>query len=55
MGSEDHKDLEAKGQLFHVGARFEAHIEGVVMAPLDFRYTQVGFNLTCCVYGTHKC
>ena len=28
-----------------MGARFEALIEGVLMAPLDFRYTQVGFNL----------
>ena len=28
-----------------MGARFEALIEGVLMAPLDSRYTQVGFNL----------
>ena len=28
-----------------MGARFEALIEGVLMAPSDSRYTQVGFNL----------
>ena len=28
-----------------MGARFEALIEGVLMTPLDFKYTQVGFNL----------
>ena len=27
-----------------MGARFEALDEGVLMAPLDPRYTQVGFN-----------
>ena len=27
-----HKDPEAKGQLYHVGARFEALIMGVLMA-----------------------
>ena len=28
-----------------MGAHFETLIEGVLMALLDFRYTQVGFNL----------
>ena len=28
-----------------MGAHFEALIEGVLMTPLDSRYTQVGFNL----------
>ena len=28
-----------------MGAHFEALIEGILMAPLDSRYTQVGFNL----------
>ena len=28
-----------------MGARFEALMEGVLMAALDSRYTQVGFNL----------
>ena len=27
-----------------MGARFEVLDEGVLMAPLDTRYTQVGFN-----------
>ena len=27
-----------------MGARFEALIEGVLIAPLDYRYTEVGFN-----------
>ena len=27
-----------------MGAHFEAFDEGVLMAPLDHRYTQVGFN-----------
>ena len=31
-----HKDLEAKGQLYHVGARFEALCEGILMSALDF-------------------
>ena len=31
-----HKDLEAKGQLYHVGARFEALCKGVLMAASDF-------------------
>ena len=29
----------------HFEAHFEALVEGVLMAPLDPRYTQVGFNL----------
>ena len=32
-------------QTYLVGARFEALVEGVLMAPLDSRYDQVGFNL----------
>ena len=31
-----HKDLETKGQLYHVGARFEALCKGVLMAASDF-------------------
>ena len=31
-----HKDLEAKGQLYHVGASFEAFCEGVLKAASDF-------------------
>ena len=31
-----HKDLEAKGQLSHEGARFEALCKGVLMAASDF-------------------
>ena len=27
-----------------MGAHFKALLEGVLMAPLDSRYTQVGFN-----------
>ena len=41
-----------------MGARFEALIEGVLMAPLDSRYTQVGFNLISvqvCVVRTTDC
>ena len=33
---QDHKDPEGKGQLCHVGARFEALWEGVLMAAFDF-------------------
>ena len=40
-----HRDVGASAQTYHVGARFEALTEGVLMAPLDPRYTQVGFNL----------
>ena len=32
-------------QTYKVGAHFEALIEGVLMAPMDSRYSQVGFNL----------
>ena len=32
IGSYDHKDLEAKGQLYYVGARFEALFMGVLTA-----------------------
>ena len=28
-----------------MGAHFEALDEGVLLVPLDLRYTQVGFNL----------
>ena len=31
--------------MHEVGAHFEALDEGVLLAPLDCRYTQVGFNL----------
>ena len=34
----------ASVQTYQVGARFEALIEIVLMAPLDSRYKQVGFN-----------
>ena len=38
-----------------MGAHFEALTEGVLMAPLDPRYTQVGFNLisvqVCLAWG----
>ena len=30
-----HKDIEARGQLYHLGAGFEALCEGVLMAALD--------------------
>ena len=36
IGPKDHKDLEAKGQLYHVGARFEALCKGVLIAASDF-------------------
>ena len=32
-------------QTYQVKSCFEALVEGVLMAPLDSRYTQVGFNL----------
>ena len=35
----------ANAQTYEVRAHFDALIEGVLMAPLDSRYTQVGFNL----------
>ena len=31
-------------QTYQVGVRFEAFDEGILMAPLEPRYTQVGFN-----------
>ena len=34
----------ARLQLYQVGARFEALTKGILKAPLDPRYTQVGFN-----------
>ena len=40
-----HKDIEASLQTYQVGAHFEALDEGVLVAPLDSRYTQVVFNL----------
>ena len=38
------KDIDASLQTYQVEARFEALDEDVLMAPLDPRYTQVGFN-----------
>ena len=32
-------------QTYQVGANFKALGEGVLVTPLDSRYTQVGFNL----------
>ena len=37
-----HKDLEAKGQLYHVGARFKALCKGILEAASDF-----SFNFPC--------
>ena len=41
-----------------MGAHFEALDEGVLLVPLDPRYTQVGFNLVsvhvCASFGTHN-
>ena len=37
-------DFGASAHAYDVGAHFKALIEGVRMAPLDPRYTQVGFN-----------
>ena len=34
-----HKDFDASLQTYQVGARFEALLEGVLMEPLDSRYT----------------
>ena len=39
------RDVGASIQTYQVRARFEALIEGVLMAPLDSRYTKDGFNL----------
>ena len=41
------KEVISSLQTYQVGANFEALQEGVFMAPLDSRYTQVGFNLFC--------
>ena len=38
------RDVGAGVQTYQAGARFEAFLESVPMAPLDLRYTQVGFN-----------
>ena len=35
-----------------MGAHFEALDEGVLLVPLDPRYTQVGFNLISVQVGT---
>ena len=37
-------DFGANLETYQVGARFEALDDGVLVAPLDSRYTQVGFN-----------
>ena len=37
-------DRNASLQTYQVGAHCEALDEGVLMAPLDSRYTQFGFN-----------
>ena len=37
--------LSAHLQTYKKGARFEALIEGILMAPLDSRLTQVEFNV----------
>ena len=39
------RDVGANVQAYQAGARFKAHTEGVPMASLDSRYTQVRFNL----------
>ena len=39
-------DLGASLEAYQVGAHFKALLEDDLMAPLDSRYTQVGFNLT---------
>ena len=49
IGSLDHKDIEAMGQLYHVGARFEALCKGVLMAASDFSYIFFSYpNLWIC-------
>ena len=40
--------MHAGQRTYQVGAHFEALDEGLVIAPFDFRYTQVGFNLFKC-------
>ena len=39
------KDLGVSLETYQVGAHFEALDEGILLVPLDPRYTQVGFNL----------
>ena len=39
------RHVGAKLQAYQVGADFKALDDGVLMAPLDSRHTQVGFNL----------
>ena len=38
-------DVGANLQTYQVRAHFEALDEGILLVPLDPRYTQVGFNL----------
>ena len=40
-----HNDFDAILQTYQEGAHFKALSEPVLMAPLDSRYTQVGFNV----------
>ena len=40
-----HKDFEASLKTHQVGAHFEVLMKGILMAPLNSRYTQVGYNL----------
>ena len=47
--------IQASIQTYEVGSPFKALIEGILMAALDSRYTQVGFNLVSvevCLEGT---
>ena len=37
--------IDAKLQIYQVGAHFKALDEGVLLVSLDSRYTQVGFNI----------
>ena len=39
------KALDASLEPHQVGAHIKALNEGILVAPLDSRYTQVGFNL----------
>ena len=39
-------DVGANLHTYQVGACFEALIEGILMAPLDSRYTQFRFTLS---------
>ena len=52
-----HKDFVANPQTYQVGAHFKALNELVLMAALDSKFIQVGFNLIsvqvcilCCTY-----